>query len=150
MSQVSNDNEFRQQLDKLDKAQQRVLAANFIEHVLPLSGDERVARAVKVAADTDASSDELASALRSVTAAALDSHARCGADCKWADQAGYFVARAAMAALSHEAQSSGSPAWQAAMSSRMARTCLAIDSTDDGDEEEQLVQYRILDEYLNS
>ena len=81
MSQVSNDNEFRQQLDKLDKAQQRVLAANFIEHVLPLSGDERVARAVKVAADTDASSDELASALRSVTAAALDSHARCGADC---------------------------------------------------------------------
>lgn len=150
MSQVNNDIEFRQQLDKLDKARQRVLAANFIEHVLPLSSDERVSRAVKVAADTNASSDELASALRSVTAAALDSHARCGADCKWADQAGYFVARAAMAALSHEAQSSASPAWQAAMSSRMARTCMAIDSTDGGDEEEQLAQYRILDEYLNS
>ncbi len=149
MSQVSNDIEFRQQLDRLDQTQQRILAASFTEHVLALSTDERVARAVKVAADADASNDELRDALHSVTAATLDSHARCGADCKWSDQAGYFVARAAMAALTPETSTS-SPAWQAAMSSRMARTSISIDSTDGGGEDEQAAQYRILDDYLNS
>lgn len=150
MSQISNDLEFRRRLDRLDRTQQRTLAASFIDHVLSLSNDERVARAVKVAADVNASNDELNGALHSVTAAAMDSHARCGADCKWTDHAGYFVARATMAALSPEGQASGNPAWQAAMSSRMARTCISIDSTDDGGEEEQAEQYRILNNYLNS
>ena len=115
MSQVSNDIEVRQQLDRLDQTQQRILAASFTEHVLALSTDERVARAVKVAADA----------------------------------AGYFVARAAMAALTPETSTSN-PAWQAAMSSRMARTSISIDSTDGGGEDEQAAQYRILDDYLNS
>jgi hypothetical protein len=150
MNGISNDSEFRKQLEGLEHARQRTLAARFIEHVLPYSDDKRVARAVKVAAEMDASSDELADALHSATAAALDSHARCGADCKWSDQAGYFVARAVMAALSPGEQAGGSPAWQAAMSSRMARTCMSIESHEDAAGEEQLAQYRLLEEYLNS
>ena len=149
MSKISNDRDFRAKTESLGHAQQRALAASFIRNVLTFSDDGRVSRAVKVAADMNASNDELASALRSATAAALDSHARCGADCNWGDQAGYFVARAAMAALSPAGQASGSPAWQAAMSSRMARTCMSIDSSEDASGEEQLAQYRVLDEYTN-
>jgi hypothetical protein len=150
MSQISNDAEFKRTLQGLEQAQQRVLAAMFVEHVLPLSTDERIARVIKVAADKNASADELSSALRTAKAATMDSHTRCGSEGNWTEQAGYFVSRAAMAALTPcEQCTSGSPAWQAAMSSRMAQTSMLIDSEDEtpvGNE----WQYDILSNYLNS
>ena len=89
-------------------------------------------------------------ALRTAKAAVIDSHARCGADCDWKDQAGYFVARAAAAAVSPEGQMAGGPAWQAAMSSRMAATCRSIDSTEDIAGQARTQQYLILSEFLTS
>ncbi|OAD19602.1 hypothetical protein THIOM_004756 [Candidatus Thiomargarita nelsonii] len=151
MSQITNDAEFKQALQGLDYAQQRVVAVMFIEHVLPLSSDERLNRVVKMASDPNASEDELSSALDSAKAATLDSHARCGAEGHWSEQAGYFVARAVVAAITPEAQSRASgPAWQAAISSRMAHISVLID-----DESNELSihtetewQYQILSDYL--
>ena len=80
----------------------------------------------------------------------VDTYTRCGADGDWNEQAGYFVARAAAACLAPlEKGKPGGPAWQAAMSSRMARTSAAIDSGD-GAASESGRQYRILSDYLET
>jgi hypothetical protein len=44
----------------------------------------------------------------------------------------------------------GGPAWQAAMASRMAKTCEAIVTGDDSLGRESEEQYRILVDFLNS
>ena len=150
MTEIHNDTEFRQKLESLDPVRQRTLAARFVENVLPFCTDERVARVVKVAADPRATADELATALHTAKAAIIDSHARCGAECDWKDQAGYFVARAAAAAVSPEGQMAGGQAWQAAMSSRMAATCRSIDSTEDNAGQARMQQYLALSEFLTS
>jgi len=153
MNTITNDEQFKQALHLLDAKQQRLLAAQFAEHVLSLSNDDRLSRALAVAGNAGASSADVSDALQSARAATIDSHARCGAEGNWTDQAGYFVGRAVVAALSPEEQSRGrSPAWQAAMSSRMARTSVLID--DDSDEmfthSEDQWQYDTLSSFLRS
>ncbi|OOZ40007.1 hypothetical protein [Solemya elarraichensis gill symbiont] len=152
MSQITSDEEFRKALHNLDATQQRVIAAKFVEHVLPLSSDERISRVAKVAADEGASQDELAAALKSAKAAAIESHTRCGSEGDWIEQAGYFVARAAVAAVTPQAQSTKNPAWSAAMSSRMARTSILIDDESSAGKthSENEWQYDTLSEYLQS
>ncbi len=153
MSHISNDAEFKQALQGLDFAQQRKVAAMFVEHVLALSHDERLNRVVKVAGDSKATADDLSGVLESAKAATMDSYTRCGADGNWTQQAGYFVARAAVATVTPENQSkAGGPAWQAAMSCRMAQTSLMIDN--DSSEiplnSESEWQYHILSSYLHA
>lgn len=151
MTQITNDIEFKRAIGGLDYAQQRELAGQFVKNVLELSADERIARVVETALDAGASADELANALKSARAAMLDSYTRCGAEGDWKEQAGYFVARAAVAALTPEAQNKvGDLAWQAAISSRMARISMLIDSENNATSEESDHQYRILTEYLNT
>jgi len=152
MSDVSNDVDFRRIIQGLGTLQQRQIAAKFVEHVLPLSDDDRLDRVIKTVADKDASEDELAGALKSAKAATFDSHARCGAEGHWSEQAGYFVARAAVAAGTPPAQSRvGGPAWQAAMSARMAYTSMLIDddSSQQSAHTECEWQYQSLSDYLN-
>lgn len=150
MSEISNDTEFQQALGKLDLGRQRQVAARFIENVLTLSDDPRVGRAAQAAGDANASPDDLNNAYRAAKGAALEAHARCGADGEWSDQTGYFVARAAEAAVAPQVRSEGKgPAWKAAMSCRMARTCLAADTDEDAHDKESHTQYRILAAYLN-
>ena len=60
---------------------------------------ERIARVLKVAGDSEASEGELADALKTARATTFDCHTRCGSEGDWSEQAGYFVARAATAAL---------------------------------------------------
>ncbi len=153
MSQITNDTEFKQALQDLDVTQQRTVAAKFVEHVLTLSNQDRIKRAIKVATDSSASQDEISDALRSAKAATFDSSTRCGAEGNWTDQAGYFVARAAVAVLTPQIQAkSGGPAWQAAMSCRMAQTSKQIDNDSDDIQthSESEWQYGILSDYLNS
>jgi len=153
MSQITNDEEFRQVLHGLDAVQQRVVAARFVEHVLSLSTDDRIERVVKVAADSSASDDEVANALKSAKSATIDSHTRCGSEGDWTEQAGYFVARAAVASVTPQGQSKGgSPAWQAAMSCRMAKTSILIDNEAEEvpTHDENAWQYSMLSDYLNS
>jgi hypothetical protein len=148
MATITNDEQFRKLASGLDDTQQRRLAARFVQHVLSLCSDERVTRVTQVAGKDEVSADELASALHTARTAAIESHNRCGAECDWKDQAGYFVARAAVAAVSPANQIPGGPAWQAAVSSRMARTCESIDAAADNTGTEQDYQYRTLAEFL--
>jgi len=153
MSQITNDVEFKQALGKLNPVRQRTMAAAFVAHVLPLSNDERLNRVVSIAAVEHVMEDELQNALKSARAATFESHARCGSEGNWTDQAGYFVARAAVAAVMPAAQSrAGGAAWQAAMSSRMARTSMLIDdgAGDSAAQTENEWQYQTLSDYLNA
>jgi hypothetical protein len=150
MTRVSNDTEFRTALDALDPTRQRLVAARFVENVLALCSDERIARVLRVAGNGEASADELAEALKTARATTFDCHTRCGSEGDWSEQAGYFVARAATAALTPIAQMPSGPAWQAALSSRMAQTSKSIVTGDDTAGQEGNQQYRILSEFLDS
>lgn len=150
MNQITNDVEFKQALQQLDAVQQRVMAARFVEHVLALSDDNRIAQAIGLATDSNASANDIASALKSAKAATTDSSTRCGAECNWKDQAGYFVARATVAALSPQEKTGASPAWQAAMSSRMAQTSILIDSESAEQHTENEWQYETLANFLKT
>ena len=137
MTQITNDTEFRQSIGQLEFNKQRELAGMLVNNVISLSTDERVGRVVNVALDSGASEEELASSLKTAKAATVDCHTRCGSEGDWKEQAGYFVARAATAALMPESQNrGGGPAWQAAMSARMARTSELIDSETGSDSDE--------------
>lgn len=153
MSQINNDAEFKQALQALDATQQRIIAAMFVEHVLPLSNDERINHVVNVATNSDVADGEISRALKSAKAATFDSHTRCGSEGDWTEQAGYFVARAAVAALTPAAQSrSGGSAWQAAMSCRMAQTSILIDNNANEvpEHSENEWQYNTLSNYLKT
>ena len=153
MHEINNDADFKQAIEALNELQHRQVAAMFVKHVLPLSSDARLKRVLRIIADADASSEEQAAALKTAHAATFDSHARCGAEGHWTDQAGYFVSRAAVAACTGIEQSRlGGPAWQAAMSARMAYTSMLIDKPDEqlSSHGESRWQYKALAEYLNA
>jgi len=150
MSTISNDQEFRAALNALSLDRQRAVGALFVENVRQLSGDRRIGQAIAAARDSALSEEDLNAARRGAKAASLEAHTRCGADGEWSDQAGYFVARAAEACVEPVVRSKGkNPAWKAAMSARMARTCLAADSDEDSHDSESAAQYKILTSYLD-
>jgi hypothetical protein len=153
MHDIKNDADFKQAIAGLDELQHRQVAAMFVSHVLPLSEDARLERVLKIIVDSEASDEEIAAALKTAHAATFDSHARCGAEGHWSDQAGYFVSRAAVAACTGvEHSRTGGPAWQAAMSTRMAYTSMLIDKPDESlsPHGESRWQYQALTEYLNT
>lgn len=153
MNDIGNEAEFKQILESLDPVQQRLVAALFVKHVLPLSNDKRLGRVVKAAGDPDATIEELSAALRSAMAVTFDSHAVCGAEGHWTDQAGYFVARAAVATTTPPEHSrAGGIAWQAAMSARMAHTSMLIDAAgnEDSAHSECEWQHQCLSDYINA
>ena len=150
MTGIGNDTEFRAALDGLDPAQQRLVAARFVQNVVALCSDERIARVIQVAGNSEASESELAEALKTARATTFDCHTRCGSEGDWTEQEGYFVARAAVAALTPVGKMPSGPAWQAALSSRMAQTSRSIVTGDDTAGQDGNQQYRILSEFLDS
>ena len=150
MTRISSDIEFRKALDGLDATRQRLVAARFVESVIALCSDERISRVIAVAGDSDASDSALAEALKTARAATIGCHARCGSEGDWSEQAGYFVARAATAALTPPGQMPSGPAWQAALGCRMAQTSMSIVTGDDMAGQESELQYRILSDFLDS
>ena len=150
MTEINNDREFRAALDRLDAGQQRLVAVSFVQSVLQLCTDERIARLLEIAGDPEASDAALAEALKTARATTFDCHTRCGSEGDWMEQAGYFVARAAVAALTPLGQIPGSIAWQAAMSARMAQTSRSIVTGENTAEQESENQYRLLARFLNS
>ena len=150
MTNISNDATFREALLELGSADARIIGAKFVESVAPLADDQRLRRIVDVASSREATDEELEASRKLARSIMVDTYTRCGADGDWNEQAGYFVARAAAACLSPvEKGKPGGPAWQAAMSSRMARTSAAINAAD-GAESESDRQYRILSDYLET
>lgn len=146
---ITNDADFRKGLEKLSLPQQRRVGVLFVHNVLKLATDPVIGKVVNIARNAETvTDDELAQAFKKAKAAALESHTRCGADCDWSSQAGYFVARAASALLA-PARETKAPAWEAAANARMARTCGMIESADATMHEESEAQYRLLEQFLN-
>lgn len=141
---IDNDGNFKSALNKLSRAGQRQVGARFAESVLVLSKDVRVKNAINTAKRNDITEDELATAFQSAKKASVDSFTQCGKECDWNSQAGHFVAQSALACLDPGA----SPAWDAAMHARMARTSESIATGIGTDNAETSAQYRILDKFL--
>ena len=145
MSSIKNDHDFASALNHLNLEQQRVIASCFVKNVLALSDDTRLYSVIEAAAHNG----DLEAAFKTAKRDSLDAHARCGAEGDWNDQAGYFVARGAQAAVEPQVRSTGkNPAWKAAMQCRMARTCTAAESDEDSHDMETGAQYLLLTDYL--
>jgi hypothetical protein len=148
MTAIHNETDFKRAIDGLSLAQQRQVGALLVERVLQFYNDERIQRAVRLAKTPDISDEELQDAYRAAKSASVESFARCGADGNWRDQAGHFVANAALACVSSGGAAKKNLAWEAATSSRMACTCenIAAGNSDGGTE--QAHQYQILSQFL--
>jgi len=149
MTTINNETQFREVAGTLDSDLQRQLAARFTGHVLELTDDKRITSGIDVASNPDASAAELASSFKTVKAATIESHTRCGSEGDWKAQAAYFVARACEAALMPKGYKKAGAALQAATSARMARTAWSIDADDGSDTGERDAQYQILTEFLS-
>jgi hypothetical protein len=147
---INNDKEFKSALMGMSPAQLRLAAAGFIDSVLSLSTDLRVAAAVKAAKQAEVSEVELEMQLRSVKAAALASYTQCGKLCDWSSQAGHFVAKAAVRCVEPLTDGGAQSVWEGAMDARMARTCEVIATGEGTENNEAQVQYRIVESLLTS
>jgi hypothetical protein len=146
---ISNDKDFKSALASLSTAQQRQVAARFVQRVFPLSNDARIKSALDAAGRADIADAELALASQAANTARVESFTRCGRETDWNAQAGHFVAKAAVACVK-PAEAGDNLAWDAAMQARMARTCQTVAEGSGTDNREAEEQYRILDAFLNS
>ena len=142
-----NDKEFKAILSALPIAQQRPVAALFVQRVFPLSNDVRLKSALDVAQREEVSDVELAGAYQAANTARVESFTQCGMTTDWAAQAGHFVAKAAVACV-RVASAGENLAWDAAMSARMARTCETVAKGFGTENTEAQEQYRILASFI--
>lgn len=149
MAKLSNDHDLRAALAGLSPDRQRVLGAQFVQSVIALNRDERVARAVETALNIEASPAELEDAFKAAKGYATRTYADCGKDTDWLAQADHFVAAAAAAALTSEATERQSRAWKAAVQARMAVNCAQMEDEQGELEGEAGRQYRIAEAYLD-
>jgi len=147
---IHNDNEFKSALDRLPVDEQRKLAAQFAQRVLPLCKDSRVVAAVDAGLQPVSGDDKLTPIYNAVRGVCVESYTECGHMADWANQAGHFVAEAAAACVMPQGALHGAnPAWDAAMRARLARTCASIAGGNGTDTSEVESQYHLLDDYLN-
>ncbi len=145
---ISNDKDFKSALAGLTTAQQRQVAARFVQRVFSLSNDVRVKATLDAAARADISDAELTVVSQAANSARVESFTQCGKETDWSAQAGHFVAKAAVACVK-VAEAGASPAWDAAMQARMARTCETVATGEGTENREAEEQYRILEAFLN-
>ena len=151
MAKIQNDQELRDALNGLDPIQQRVLGGRFVKNVARLANDERLHRAIETALREESFPGELEDAYRAAKSYATKTYTDCGKDTDWLAQADHFVAAAAAAALTPEAQTAErqSRAWKAAVQARMALNCEMMETPDGaGDATEAQRQYAIANAFL--
>jgi len=142
---ISNDKEFKAKLADLSVSQQRQVAARFVQRVFGLSNDVRVKAALEVAMRPEISEAELTVVSAAANTARVESFTQCGKETDWGAQAGHFVAKAAVACVG---PASATLAWDAAMQTRMAKTCETVATGEGTENREAEEQYRILDDFL--
>jgi hypothetical protein len=145
---ITNDKDFKATLAGLSTAQQRQVAARFVQRVFGLSKDVRIKAALDVAGRADISDAELTVMAQAANTARVESFTQCGKETDWGAQAGHFVAKAAVACVK-AADPGDNLAWDAAMQSRMARTCETVATGEGTENREAEEQYRILEAFLN-
>lgn len=153
MTPIDSDTVFRAALSELPVDQQRQVAKLFVDHVMDLTDSAKVRQAM-VFADANMPSVEadLADGYKAAKAAAIESYTLCGNEGDWRNQAGHFVAAAAVACLTPGPQAgrAGSVAWSTAMNARMARVCKKIADGQGADDTEAKEQYLILESFLKA
>ena len=153
MQKITSDTEFKAALAGMSETRQRQVAKLFIEHVIELTDGPRVRKAMSFIDDNaPAAEDEIADGHKLAKAAAIESYTLCGNEGDWRNQAGHFVAAAAVACLSPGPQAGrdGNLAWNAAMNARMARVCEKIAEGKEADNAEAEAQSRILASFLQT
>lgn len=151
MNRINNDREMKLALERLDPLQLRLAGAALVNGVMDLCHDEHLRRGLEVAANPDTSGEELRAALKPVSIATLGSHARCGAEGDWHDQANYFIGRAISCLLGCQDPKrprEKNPAWQVALTCRMARLSGEMHADNETPEQETRNQYAILTAFL--
>ncbi len=150
MPSIQNDQQFKAALSGLGLAQQRAIAALFVESVQALSSDARVQHAIDLAKNPDTTADQLEQARRTVKAYVVQTYTSCGNDVDWAGQAEHFVGTAALACLTAEdrIKPESNIAWRSAMQARMANNCQMLSSDSGEMPSEAEKQYVITDKFL--
>lgn len=148
---ISNDQEFKNILNNLSRAQQRLLGASFTQSVSSQVDNPRLAGALKVALAPESTDQELQDAYKVAKSIATKTYTACGRDADWALQAEHFAAAACAAALTPDALTAETfnPAWKSAIQSRMAKNCQMIDSESGELENEADRQYRLTETFLD-
>ena len=153
MSLIRDDTAFKQAIDAMPLAQQRVLGARFVDDVFELTDDFRLKRALKCAESGTASDAELLEAYRDAKGVEVETYTACGHMVDWRTMATHYVASAiaaCVAPLSTIVPGIDSPAYDAAMASRMAKNCERLANGDHGECHEMERQYEIMSKYLHS
>ena len=150
MATIDNDQDLRTALNRLTSDQQRRLGCQFAHHVMHLSRDERVNRAIKTGLMDAITPGELEDAFKVARAYAVKTYTDCGKDTDWMAQADHFVAAAAAAALTPDEimTERRNRAWKAAVQARMAVNCAMME--DDSADESNIArqQYALAAEFL--
>lgn len=149
MAKISNDQDLRAAIEGLSVDRSRILGAQFAKGVIALNRDDRVARAVETALNSEASPAELEDAYRAAKGYATKTYTDCGKDTDWLAQADHFVAAAAAAALAPDASERQNRAWKAAVQARMAINCAQMEDDQPDLDGELERQYRIAEVYLS-
>jgi hypothetical protein len=150
MPTINNDHALRDALNALTGEQQRILGSQFAQHVMHLSRDDRVNRAIETGLRDQVGPAELEDAFKAAKAYATKTYTDCGKDTDWLAQADHFVAAAAAAALTPDALMADrqNRAWKAAMQARMAINCTLIEEDDAPETSEAEHQYALASAFL--
>lgn len=149
-SSITTDKAFKQALSPLSLTQQREVGALFVESVLTLCDDDRVKQALIAAKNPNIQVYELAATYKAAKAASIERFTQCGKNAEWLEQAAHFVAAASVTCVTPAEQlaETDNLAWNAAMQSRMARTCEAIANGEGSENQEKEHQYDTLIRYM--
>ncbi len=148
---IKNDQEFKQALEKLSIADQRLVSAQFVESVLYLNNEPLIKRALEIVNNKNHTSIEFDDAYKNVKSLAVKTYTNCGENADWSAQAAHFVTEAAKACLTPEEhlETIQNLAWQCAIQSRMAKNCAMIESEQDVIDNEAKKQYAIVDAFIS-
>ncbi|MCP3851246.1 MAG: hypothetical protein GY694_13545 [Gammaproteobacteria bacterium] len=148
---VKNDQALKKVLSNFSIADQRKVAAQFIDSVLSLNSDPLIARilqTIKKETYTEADVEEMYKQIKSLV---VKTYTACGDDANWSSQAAHFVATATKACVTPEKHLSNhnNLSWKCAMQTRMARSSEMIETESDVIDNEAEKQYEITNEVLN-
>ncbi len=147
---IKNDQDFKQLLSELSIAEQRKLAAQFIDSVVQLNSASIIARALKTAKDDVSTESDFEEIYKQIKLLAVKTYTACGGDVDWSSQAAHFVVTATKACLTplEFLDNKNNLAWKCAMQTRMARNCELIESDNNSIDNEAQKQYAITNDFL--
>lgn len=149
---INNDQELKKALAGFSIAEQRELAAQFVNSVSSLNTDPLIERVIKITHNNIPAKNELEEVYKLIKSQSVKTYTSCGDDADWLLQAAHFVATAAKVCVTPEEQlgNHNNLAWKCAMQTRMAKNCAMMESDEDIIDNEAQKQYVIINAYLSN